>query len=411
MSRVSLAKSKIRILLLEGIHPNAEETFRANEYTSVERLTTALDAAELRRRIEDVHIVGIRSRTQLTAEVIAAARKLLCIGCFCIGTNQVDLTAAKRSGIPVFNAPYSNTRSVAELVLGEIIMLFRGVHEKSMAAHAGGWKKSARGSREVRGRVLGIVGYGHIGSQLSVLAEALGMKVRYYDIVDKLTLGNALPCGSLEELLSVADVVSLHVPATPETRRMIRAAELKAMKPGAYLVNASRGNVVDIEALADVLREGHVAGAAIDVYPKEPSSAEQPLETPLRGMHQVILTPHVGGSTLEAQESIGAEVSDKLIRYSDTGSTTGAVNFVEVSLPQQVDTTRFLHVHRNVPGVLSAINAVFSNRAHNIAGQYLRTDGEIGYVVVDVEGTAADGPAIRDELKRIAGTLRVRFLY
>jgi D-3-phosphoglycerate dehydrogenase len=356
-------------------------------------------------------MVGIRSRTQLTAEVLAAAPKLFCVGCFCIGTNQVDLDAAKDAGVPVFNAPYSNTRSVAELVIGETIMLFRGIHQKSVLAHSGAWAKSVSGSREIRGKVMGIVGYGHIGSQVSVLAEAMGMVVRYYDVVDKLTLGNARPCGSLDELLSVSDVVTLHVPATPETRYMIGAAQLANMKPGSYLINASRGNVVDLDALADGITGEHIAGAAVDVYPVEPSSRDQQLETPLRGLDQVILTPHIGGSTHEAQASIGIEVAEKLIRYSDTGTTIGAVNFVEVSLPVQRDTTRFLHVHHNVPGVLSKINGVFSARNLNIAGQYLQTDGTIGYVVVDVSGYEGNGGTIRDELFAIEGTLRARFLY
>jgi D-3-phosphoglycerate dehydrogenase len=411
MSQLSLAKDRIRILLLEGIHDSAVETFRSAGYSQVELERTALGTDELLSRLAEVHVLGIRSRTQLTAEVLSAAPRLFCVGCFCIGINQVDLDSAKRLGIPVFNAPYSNTRSVAELVLGEAIMLFRGIHQKSMAAHAGSWAKSVTGSREIRGKVLGIVGYGHIGSQVSVLAEAMGMVVRYYDIVDKLSLGNARPCDSLRELLEIADLVTLHVPATQLTAGMIQEAELKLMRPGSFLINASRGNVVNLEALADALRSEHIAGAAIDVYPAEPSSRDQELETPLRGLHQVILTPHIGGSTHEAQASIGIEVADKLIRYSDTGSTTGAVNFVEVSLPAQENTTRFLHVHGDVPGVLAKINSVFSERHLNIAGQYLQTDGEIGYVVVDVSGRVDDGAEIRRQLSAIDGTLRVRFLY
>lgn len=411
MTKLSLAKDKIRVLLVEGIHDNAVAAFEAAGYRNLEVHAGALEPDELRRRLKNAHLVGIRSRTRLTDELLAAAPKLFCVGCFCIGTNQVGLTAAKLAGIPVFNAPYSNTRSVAELVIGEIIMLFRGIHPKSVRAHAGVWAKSTAGSTEIRGKALGIVGYGHIGSQLSVLAEAMGMQVHYYDIVDKLSLGNARSCSSLAELLAAADVVSLHVPATPETAGMIGRSELGKMKRGAFLINASRGNVVDLEALATAVRAGDVGGAAIDVYPKEPSSAGEPLETPLRGLDNVILTPHIGGSTREAQANIGAEVADKLIRYSDTGATLGAVNFVEVSLPTQVGTTRFLHVHRNVPGVLADINQVFSSRGLNIAGQYLRTDGEIGYVVVDVSGRVPDGVTIRDELSVIDGTLRVRFLY
>ena len=411
MTQLSFSKDKIRILLLEGIHDRAVEVFAANGYTNVERLGGALECGALLERISQAHMVGIRSRTQLTAEVLGAAGKLMGVGCFCIGTNQVDLDAARFGGVPVFNAPYSNTRSVAELMIGEIIMLFRGIHPRSMAAHSGVWAKSATGSREIRGKVLGIVGYGHIGSQLSVLAESMGMQVRYFDILDKLSLGNARPCATLEDLLAASDVVSLHVPATPDTADMIRAPQIRAMKRGSFLINASRGNVVDIDALAAAVHEEHIAGAAIDVYPAEPSSLDGELRTPLRGLSQVILTPHVGGSTLEAQASIGAEVAEKMVRYSDTGSTTGSVNFVEVSLPIQAGATRFLHVHRNIPGVLAGINHVFSERDHNIAGQYLRTDGEIGYVVVDVAGRVDDGVAIRDELRQIDGTLRVRFLY
>lgn len=410
MTRLSLSRDKIRVLLLEGVHPTAEETFHSNGYTRTERLTGALEGDDLLSRIADAHVIGIRSRTQLTEGVLDAAQRLFCVGCFCIGTNQVDLDAARRRGVPVFNAPYSNTRSVAELVIGETIMLFRRVHERSVAAHAGVWAKSAEGSREIRGKVLGIVGYGHIGSQVSVLAEAMGMEVRYHDIADKLSLGNARPCGSLEELLLVSDVISLHVPGTPETVEMIRAPQLRAMKRGAFLINASRGNVVDIDALAAALHEGHLAGAAVDVFPSEPRSTQHELVTPLRGLHQVIMTPHVGGSTLEAQQNIGADVARKLIRYSDTGSTTGAVNFPEVSLPVQDGTTRFLHVHRDVPGVLAQINEVLSTRQLNVAGQYLRTDGEVGYVVVDVAGRVEDGDAVRDDLRRIEGTLRVRYL-
>ena len=411
MTRLSLSRDKIHVLLLEGIHPRAVETFQAAGYTRVERLKRALEGDELRTRIAEAHVIGVRSRTQLTAEVLEAAQRLFCIGCFCIGTNQVDLEVARQRGVVVFNAPYSNTRSVAELVIGEIIMLFRRVHERSVAAHAGVWAKSAEGSREIRGKVLGIVGYGHIGSQLSVLAEAMGMEVRYFDIADKLSLGNARACGSLDELLSISDVVSLHVPGTPQTVEMIRAPQIRAMKPGAYLINASRGNVVDIDALAAALHEQHLAGAAVDVYPVEPKSKDHELLTPLRGLHQVIMTPHVGGSTLEAQQDIGVDVASKLIRYSDTGATTGAVNFPEVSLPVQDGTTRFLHVHRDVPGVLARVNEVFSSRELNVAGQYLRTEGDVGYVVVDVAGQVEDGQAVRDDLRRIEGTLRVRYLY
>ncbi len=410
MSKLSFSKDKINILLLEGIHQNAVDTFAGQGYGNVELLPAAMDEDELVEKIKGVHMVGIRSRTKLTSRVLDAADKLFCIGCFCIGTNQVDLNAARHKGVPVFNAPYSNTRSVAELVLAEAIMLARGTFAKSMQAHRGEWRKTADGSHEVRGKTLGIIGYGHIGSQLSVLAEALGMKVVFYDIVSKLPLGNAQQLGSQEEVLAVSDFVSLHVPATPQTVDLIGETEIRAMKKGAHLINASRGNVVVIDALEAALKDGYVAGAAVDVFPKEPASGKEEFESPLRGMDNVILTPHVGGSTQEAQANIGNEVAEKLAHYSDDGSTLGAVNFVEVSLPTHKDVTRFLHIHRNVPGVLSSINEVFSKRSLNIAGQYLRTDGEIGYVVVDVDGQVESGLGIRKDLSAIEGTIRTRFL-
>ena len=410
MPKLSLPKSSIRVLLLEGVNESAVAAFRASDYASVEELPKALGEAELIEKISGVHMVGIRSATQLTAPVLAAARKLFCIGCFCIGTNQVDLNAARAAGIPVFNAPYSNTRSVAELVVAEIIMLFRGIPARSAAAHAGRWLKTAAGSREARGKTLGIVGYGHIGTQLSVLAEALGMRVIYFDIVDKLALGNARHVASLAELLAQADVVSLHVPDTPQTRNMIGAAEIALMKKGGYLVNAARGSVVVIEALADALRAGHLAGAALDVFPKEPKSNADEFVSPLRAFDNVILTPHIGGSTEEAQVNIGTEVADKLIRYSDNGSTLGAVNFPEVSLPVKAGSTRFLHIHRNEPGVLRRINDIFASRRLNIGAQYLQTDGEIGYVVVDVDGGVEEQQVLED-LQSVSGTLRARFLW
>lgn len=410
MGRLSVPKDRIKIVLLEGVHANAVRTLAQAGYHNVVEHKGAIEGDALRSLVADAHVVGIRSQTKLTADVIAAAERLFCIGCFCIGTNQVDLSAAKLRGIPVFNAPYSNTRSVAELVLGEIIMLFRRVPEKSTLAHAGVWRKTAVGAHEIRGRVLGIVGYGHIGSQVSVLAEALGMQVRYFDIVPKLALGNAQPSGSLDDLLQTSDVVSLHVPATALTRNMISAAQLQRMKPGSLLVNASRGNVVDVTALADGLRAGHIGGAAVDVFPSEPAVNGEPFATPLQGLGNVILTPHVGGSTEEAQANIGSEVADKLTRYSDNGSTIGAVNFVEVALPVQAGVTRFLHIHRNVPGALMSVNGVFSSRHLNISGQYLRTDAEVGYVVSDIDGELSEGLGIRRELEAVEGTIRVRFL-
>ncbi len=411
MTRHSLAKDKIRILLLEGVHDTAVEELRRNGYTQIEQLKVALDEAELIERIQGVHLLGIRSRTRITDKVLAAANRLMGIGCFCIGTNQVALNSARKAGIPVFNAPYSNTRSVAELVIGEIIMLLRRIPEKSRACHDGLWDKSAKNSFELRGKILGLVGYGHIGSQLSVLAEAMGMQVRFFDIEKKLALGNARPCTSLDELLGVADVVSLHVPSTPQTKNMFGAAAVRAMKPGSYLINASRGSVVDIEALAEGLKSGHLLGAAIDVFPKEPAANDEEFVSPLRGLDNVILTPHIGGSTQEAQANIGLEVAEKLIKYSDNGSTVGAVNFVEVSLPVKTrDTRRFLHIHANVPGVLRRVNEIFSQSHLNIAAQYLQTDPEVGFVVVDVEGVG-DEAALLQDLQAIEGTIRARFLY
>ncbi len=411
MTRLTLARDKIRVLLLEGVHDSAVATFAAAGYGQVERLDGALDRDELAERLASAHIVGIRSRTQLDGELLRGASKLFAIGTFCIGVNQVDLDAARLLGVPVFNAPYANTRSVAELVIGEIILLQRRVPWLSALAHAGVWQKGARGAHEVRGKVLGIVGYGHIGSQVSALAEAFGLQVRYHDIEPKLTLGNAQPCTSLDELLTISDIVTLHVPATELTQGMIGANEIARMKAGALLINASRGDVVDLDALAEALRGGHLSGAAVDVFPTEPTSAAAVFSSQLQGLDNVILTPHIGGNTEEAQEGIGREVADKLIRYSDSGSTQGAVNLVEVSLPVQRDRTRFLHIHHDRPGVLAAVNRAFSSRDLNIAGQYLRTDGQVGYVVIDVHGQAEEGAEIKAELEAIDATIRVRFLF
>ncbi len=413
MNAMSLNKDKIKILLLEDLHANAENYFRSHGYENLVVLKNALDNEALKEAIADVHMIGIRSRTKLTADVFDAAKKLMAVGCFCIGTNQVDLNAAKAHGIPVFNAPYSNTRSVAELVIGEIVMLMRGIPQRNAAAHAGVWLKNAKGSMEVRNKVLGIVGYGHIGTQVSVMAEAMGMKVRFYDIVDKLAIGNAQACSSLSELLSVSDVVSLHVPQTPQTNNMFSNAEFFAMKKGAFFINAARGSVVDIDALEHALDEGQIAGAALDVFPKEPADKSEEFVSPLRNMNNVILTPHIGGSTQEAQANIGLEVAERLVKYSDNGSTLGAVNCVEVSLPVQETgkTTRFMHIHKNVPGVLSAINGVLSEHGLNVSGQYLRTDGEYGYVVVDVDGHLENAHDLQKELEAINGTLKVRYLF
>jgi D-3-phosphoglycerate dehydrogenase len=406
----SLSKDKIKVLLLEGVHENAVSEFASHGYASIERLPHALAEAELIERIQGVHLLGIRSATKVSEKVLAAANRLVAIGCFCIGTNQVKLDAARKSGVPVFNAPYSNTRSVAELVIAEAIMLMRRIPEKSEAAHKGIWQKTATHSYELRGKTLGIVGYGHIGSQLSIIAEALGMHVRFYDVERKLAIGNARSAASLEGLLNVSDIVSLHVPATPQTKNMIGEREIRAIKKGGYLINAARGNIVAIDALARALSDGHLLGAAIDVFPQEPDSNQDIFESPLRGLANVILTPHIGGSTIEAQANIGIEVAEKLIKYSDNGSTVGAVNFVEAALPVKAGEPRFLHIHANVPGVMRRINEVFSSRSLNISAQYLQTDPEVGYVVVDVVGDLDEADIIAD-LQAIEGTIKTRFLY
>lgn len=411
MDKTSFPREDINILLLEGISQTAVDTLRSAGYANVDHRDTALPKDELKRAIADAHVIGIRSRTHLTPEILEHARRLLAIGCFCIGTNQVDLSHAESLGIPVFNAPYSNTRSVAELVMAEIIFLLRGIPQKVAACHRHQWAKSAKGSYEVRGKVLGIVGYGHIGTQIGVIAEALGMEVIYYDIEPKLAMGNARRADSLPDLLARADVVTLHVPETPLTRMMIGERELAKMRPGTMLINASRGTVVNIDALAEALRSRHLAGAAIDVYPVEPSSNSDSFESPLVGMDNVILTPHIGGSTFEAQENIGVEVASKLIRYSDNGSTLSAVNFPEVSLPEHSESRRILHTHKNVPGVMSAINEQISQAGVNVNAQYLQTRGELGYVVIDIAASEEDPEGLRDRLAAVDGTLRTRLLF
>ena len=409
--QTSYPRQDIKVLLLEGVSASAVENFRRAGYSQVELHAKSLPEDELKRRISDAHIVGIRSRTQLTAEVLAQAKRLIAVGCFCIGTNQVDLGAARKLGVPVFNAPYSNTRSVAELVIAEAIMLLRGIPQKNALCHRGGWTKSASGSYETRDKVLGIVGYGHIGTQVGVLAESLGMRVIFHDIETKLALGNARAVSSLDELLERADVVTLHVPETPATQLMIRREQLAKMRAGAMLINASRGSVVDIDALAAVLRAGHLTGAAVDVFPLEPQGNDDPFVSPLIGLDNVILTPHVGGSTLEAQDNIGIEVAAKLVRYSDNGSTLSAVNFPEVALPEHPHSRRLLHIHRNVPGTLSRINELFSAGNINIDAQFLQTDGEVGYVVIDVSADEAQANELKTKLAAIPGTLRSRVLY
>ena len=406
----SLAKDTMKILLLEGVHDSAVQVFQQAGYTHIEHHKKALEPAALKAKLaEGVRMVGIRSRTQLTADILQAAPKLFAIGCFCIGTNQVDIDAAERAGVPVFNAPFANTRSVAELVLAEMILLLRRVPEKSHLAHQGIWQKSTQDCFEVRGKTLGIIGYGHIGSQLSVLAEGLGMRVKFYDIEHKLPMGNAEPVPSMQALLAQSDIVSLHVPATEQTSNMIDAQAIKAMKSGAVLINASRGNVVDLDALAEAIEANHVAGAAIDVFPVEPGSNAEPFQSPLQTLPNVVLTPHVGGSTMEAQAGIGVEVAEKLVKYSDNGSTLMSVNFPQVALPTHDGRHRILHIHHNQPGVLNAINQIFSKQHINIAAQYLQTTATIGYVVMDVVSNETD--ALVKALKQVDGTLRCRVLF
>ena len=398
-----------RIVLTENIASTARQVFAQAGLDDVQLLSHAIGLPDA-PRIADTNVLGIRSRTTITATLLDALPKLTAIGCFSVGTNQVDLAAARARGVPVFNAPFSNTRSVAELTIGEIVMLLRRILPRSASAHAGGWDKSAAGSFEVRGKTLGIVGYGNIGSQLSNLAEAMGMRVIFHDLTDKLRHGNTEPVESLDSLLAASDVVSLHVPETPATHGLMSAERIRAMKPGAYLINNSRGTVVDLEALAQALRDGRLGGAAIDVFPVEPTSNAERFVSPLQGLPNVILTPHIGGSTEEAQDRIGAEVARKLVDYAQTGSTLGAVNFPQVQLPPRLSGARFLHVHRNVPGVLGQINAIFSSRTLNIDAQYLQTDGDFGYVVVDASVQLPEADAVLQALRRIDGTVRARHL-
>ncbi|HXH19523.1 MAG TPA: phosphoglycerate dehydrogenase [Chitinophagales bacterium] len=405
----SFPKSRIHILLLEGINPSAINEFKKADYTHIETEEKALNENELAERIRHVHILGIRSKTNITKKIIANAEKLIGIGCFCIGTDQVDLDAATEAGITVFNSPYSNTRSVAELVLADIIMLIRRIPERNEAAHRGEWLKDAKGSHELRGKTLGIVGYGHIGSQVSVLAEALGMRVIFYDIEPKLPLGNAQAVDSLTKLLKESDVVTLHVPETPQTFNMISRARIRQMREGSILINLSRGTVVDLEALRDAIVSGHIKGAAIDVFPSEPKSKQEKFVSPLQHLPNVILTPHIGGSTEEAQENIGFDVSRKLISLLDTGATVGSHTVPPLSLPVQQNTHRLLHIHKNQPGVLSEINGICSSLNVNIVGQYLKTNEKIGYVVLDVEKTASKKAF--EEMKKVKHTIKTRILY
>jgi D-3-phosphoglycerate dehydrogenase len=408
-AKTSYPKEKINVLLLENVSEIAVKNFQKNGYSQVQRLSKALPEAELIEAVKNVHILGIRSKTQITPNVLKAAQKLQAIGCFCIGTNQVDLNTATDNGVAVFNAPYSNTRSVAELVMGAAIMLIRRIPDKSVAAHKGQWQKDAKGSYELRGKTLGIIGYGNIGSQVSVLAEALGMKVIFYDIETKLPLGNAVDMKSLKDVLSNADVVTLHVPDTPQTRNLINRKNLKYCKDGAIIINYARGEVIELDALALAIETGQIAGAAIDVFPVEPEKNGDIFSTPLQGMPNVILTPHIGGSTEEAQQNIGEDVSSKLLNYLEKGVSLGSVTIPPLSLPPQEGAHRILHIHKNVPGVLSHINTQLSKNKINILGQYLKTNDSIGYVVVDVDKKLSNQAT--QLLKEVPHTIKVRLLY
>jgi len=407
--QTSYPKHKIRILFLENISDTAVKQFREAGYADIRKLTGALSEEQLIEEIKDVHLLGIRSKTMITKKVLEHAGKLQAIGCFCIGVNQVDLRAARQKGVAVFNAPYSNTRSVAELVIGASIILIRRILDKNASAHAGIWNKEARGSYELRGKTLGIIGYGNIGTQVSILAEALGMRVRYIDIVTRLPIGNAVPCRSLKELVSQSDIVTLHVPETVQTRNMVNRSLLKQFRKGAILINYARGEVVDIKALAEALKSGQLSGAGIDVFPEEPEKNGDAFHTPLQGLSNVLLTPHIGGSTEEAQQNIGVDVGSKLFHYLEMGTSTGSHTVPELSLPPQEGTHRILHIHNNVPGVLSSINSTLSRNRINILGQYLKTNEDIGYVVLDVDKKLSAKAA--SLLKEVRDTIKVRMLY
>ena len=405
----SYPREKINILLLENISETAIANIRSHGYTNIRKVSGALDENTLIRELKDVHMLGIRSKTKVTRHVLEHAPKLQAIGAFCIGVNQIDLTAAKQHGVTVFNAPYSNTRSVAELVIAAAIMLIRRIPDKNKAAHEGNWMKDASGSYELRGKTLGLVGYGNIGSQVSVLAEAMGMKVIFYDILTKLPLGNAIACKSLKELVGKADIISLHVPETQSTRNLIGKQVIRQCKKGSILINYARGEVVDLDALAAALKAGDMAGAAIDVFPVEPEKNGDPFHTPLQGLSNVLLTPHIGGSTMEAQENIGLDVSTKLLGYLEKGITYGSHTVPTLSLPTLEGAHRILHIHKNVPGVLSEINTALSNANINILGQHLATNEHIGYVVLDVDKQLSR-QAFK-LLKEVKHTIRTRILY
>jgi D-3-phosphoglycerate dehydrogenase / 2-oxoglutarate reductase len=405
----SYPKEKINILFLENISDTAVKFFNAGGYTTVKKLNGALSEEELIAAVKNVHLLGIRSKTQVTKKVLDAAEKLQAIGCFCIGTNQVDLKSATKKGVAVFNAPYSNTRSVAELVIGASIILIRKIIDKNKAAHEGIWNKDASGSFELRGKTLGIIGYGNIGSQLSVLAEGLGMKVIFYDVETKLPLGNAVDKKTLKDLVSNADIVTLHVPELESTKNLINKGNLKYFKKGGILINYARGEVVDLDALAKFIKEGHIGGAAIDVFPWEPEKNGDKFTSPLQGLSNVLLTPHIGGSTQEAQQNIGEDVSNKLFNYLEKGITYGSHTVPALSLPPQEGTHRILHIHNNVPGVLSEINTQLSKHKINILGQYLKTNEAIGYVVLDVDKGLSKNAV--ELLRKVKATIKVRVLY
>lgn len=402
-------KGQMKILLLEGIHAAAEESFRTSKLGSVERQTGAPTEEELLKMIRDVSIIGIRSKTQINERVLAAAPNLLAVGCFCIGTDQVDLEAATRHGVAVFNAPFSNTRSVAELVIAEVIMLARRAAQRSMELHSGKWEKSAKGCMEVRRKTIGIIGYGHIGPQVGVLAEALGMRVVFHDIIKKLPLGNARQVSGMEELLKMSDFVTLHVPDTPLTRNMISAAELRMMPKGSYLLNLSRGTVVDIPALRKALLSGHITGAALDVYPAEPYSSKDPFVSEMRGLENVILTPHIGGSTEEAQKNIGLEVSEALTSYAQTGTSIGCANLPEVQMPVLSDSYRLLNIHNDEPGVLSGINGLVARMSVNIKAQTYSTHNGVGYLIMDVERSLSRD--VEKQIDALPASIRTRLLF
>lgn len=409
MALTSFPKEKIKILLLEGVHPAAVEMFRDAGYTQIETTTGALSEKELLQKINNVHILGIRSKTQLTAAAIKQADKLIATGCFCIGVNQVSMNDAIENGIAVFNSPFSNTRSVAELVIANCIMLLRRIPEKSKAVLAGQWLKDSAGCFEVRGKTLGIIGYGHIGSQVSVLAEALGMQVIFYDIEPKLSLGNAKACKSINDLLKQSDIVTLHVPGTSATRNMVNESFLRKMKKDSVLINLSRGEVMDEHAIVNAITEKHLAGLAADVFVDEPQQKGDLFQSPLQQLNNVLLTPHIGGSTLEAQENIGTDVAGKIIRYLETGNSMGSVSVPALNLPLQQSAHRILHIHHNVPGVLSEINTIMSKHKANILGQYLQTNNAIGYVAVDIDKKAS--AELLADLKNSKETIRVRGVY